>query len=510
MKSAHLVYPHQLFKKEFLPEGITHIFLIEDPLYFGTDLKYPTFFHRQKLILHRASMRRYIEEVLWPGGYDVEYVSFSDISDSGDILQKLRGFDSATVFDVVDDVLQRRLQSALRSVPEAPVLQILDTPNFYLKQSEVAEYFGGSKKPAFSTFYQWQRERWNILIGDDYKPVGGKWSFEESKKRLPEGEPVPTFEVFGSNKYVEEARDYVRKNFPNNPGNDTDFCWPTNHDEAEAWLHAFLKDRLEHFDPYAEAIDGQAPWAYHSGIAPSLNIGLLTPAEVVQAALHVHDKKAVPLPSLERFVQQILGWREYVRGTYQTHHVSLRSANAFGNKRKLTQDWYQGTTGIPPIDDVIKKVLARGYATPVERLMVLGNAMLLSEIDPQDVCNWFMEMMVDSYDWVLVPNVFAISQFADGGSVVTTPKCTNSDYILQMSYYQKDDWSDVWDGLYWNFIEKHRSMFTHNTHMKTVLTELDHMNEDRKRIIGYRAADFLNSKTTLPGSTTSGSGTQPE
>ena len=122
-KSAHLVYPHQLFKKEFFPEGITTVFVIEDPLYFGTDTKYPVFFHKQKLMLHRASMRRYIEEVLWPAGYDVEYVEFKDLVDSGDIVQKLQGFASATVFDVVDDVLQRRLQTAAATVPGVPELQ---------------------------------------------------------------------------------------------------------------------------------------------------------------------------------------------------------------------------------------------------------------------------------------------------------------------------------------------------------------------------------------------------
>ncbi len=498
MKSAHLVYPHQLFKKDFLPEGITHVFVIEDPLYFGTDLKFPVFFHRQKLILHRASMRRYIEEVLWPAGYDVEYVTFADLGDSGDIMQKVKGFDSVTVFDVVDDVLQRRLMAANGSVPEVPQLQILDSPNFYLKRGEVAQYFGSSKKIAFGAFYQWQRERWNILIGDDYKPVGGTWSFdEESKKRLPEGEAVPTFEVFGSNKYVDEARDYVRKNFPNNPGDDADFCWATNHEEAETWLASFLKDRLDHFGPFIDAIDGQAPWAYHSGISPALNIGLLNPEAVLDAALAAHAKKPVSLPSLESFVRQVLGWREYMRGMYQTHQAAMRSANVFGHKRKLSQDWYEATTGIPPVDDVIKKVLKRGYVSNNERLMVLGNIMLVSEIDPNDVYNWCMEMMVDAYDWALVPCVYTLSQAADGGTMTPKPSASSSDYIMQMSYYEKDVWADVWDGLYWGFIEKNRAIFAKNPHMKTIVGELDHLNDDRKRIIGYRAADFLNEKTKV-------------
>jgi deoxyribodipyrimidine photolyase-related protein len=498
MKSAHIIYPHQLFKKEYLPQDITTLFLVEDPLYFGTDAKYPVYFHRQKLMLHRASMRRYIEEVLWPAGYDVEYVEFKDIVDSGDIVQRLRGFDSATVFDVVDDVLQRRLQTASSSVPEAPQLQFLDTPNFYLKKQEVADYFGKTQKTQFSNFYQWQRERWNILIDDNYKPVGGKWSFDaDNRKRLPKNHLLPTFEVYGSNKYVEEARHYVQKNFPDNPGSDVDFCWATNHEEAEAWLAEFIEQRLADFGPYEDAIDGQAPWVYHSALTPALNIGLLQPQDIVNAALALHEKKPLPLESLEGFVRQVLGWREYVRGIYQTRHVSMRTSNVFAHKRQLTPDWYDGTTGLPPVDDAIKKVQQRAYLHHIERLMIVGNAMFVSEIDPREVYQWFMEMTIDAYDWVMVPNVCGMSQFADGGSMVTKPYMSGSNYILKMSWYEKDVWCDIWDGLYWGFVEKHRTLLSRNPRMKVIVSQLDHMNEDRRRIIGYRANDFLNAKTKM-------------
>ncbi len=496
MKHALLLYPHQLYKKELLPEGVTHVFIIEDPLYFGSDQQYPLYFHRQKLVLHRASMRRYVEEVLWPGGYEVEYIEFANIVDSGDVLQKVRGFDSVTMFDPVDDVLQRRLQAAAQTVPEVPALRILDTPNFYLKREEVAGFFADSKKAQFAPFYQWQRERWNVLIDEKYKPVGGRWSFdEENRKRLPKDETPPTFQVFGSNKYVDEARKYIAKNFPDNPGSDEEFCWATNHDEAEQWLKTFLDQRLDNFGPYEDAIDGQAPWLYHSALTPAMNIGLLQPQQVVQAALDRHAKKPVPLASLEGFIRQILGWREYVRARYQTNHVKMRNANVFGHKRRLTLDWYQGTTGIPPVDDVIKKVLARGYMHHIERLMIMGNIMFLSEINPKDVYDWFMELSIDGYDWAMVPNVYGMSQFADGGSMTTKPYMSGSNYILQMSYYEKDVWCDVWDGLYWGFLDKNKEELKHNPRMKVVLQAARRIDPDRRRIIGYRAEDFLKAKT---------------
>lgn len=496
MRTAHLVYPHQLFGREYLPEGITTAFVIEDPLYFGTDQTYPVYFHKQKLMLHRASMRRYIEEVLWPAGYDVEYIEFKDLVESGDVLQRVRGYERVTVFDVVDDILQRRLQTASTSVPDVPKLEFLDSPNFYLKRQEVVDYFGKTTKSDFAKFYQWQRERWNILIADNYKPVGGKWSYDsENRKRLPKDHQLTTFEVYGSNKYVEEARHYVSKNFPDNPGSDEEFCWPTNGEEAAEWLGSFVKNRLELFGPYEDAIDGEAPWLYHSALSTPMNCGLLQPKQVVEAVLSGYEQVKLPLESVEGFVRQVLGWREYVRGLYITRGVSMRTSNVFEHKRSLTQDWYDGTTGIPPLDDVIKKVMQRGYMHHIERLMIVGNMMLLSEIDPKEVYQWFMELTVDAYDWVMVPNIYGMSQYADGGSMTTKPYASGSNYILQMSWYEKDVWCDIWDGLYWAFIEKHRTLFAHNPRMKVVVSQLDHMNEDRKRIIGYRAADFLSAKT---------------
>ncbi len=494
-KHAYLVYPHQLYKAEYIPQGTSTVFVIEDPLYFGNDQQYPVYFHKQKLILHRAAMRRYIEEVLWPANLDVEYVTFDQLAESGDIVQRLHGYERVTMYDVVDDVLQRRLQSAVQSIPEAPAITMLDTPNFYLKRAEVVDHMTKNKS-SFDAFYQWQRERFNILIDENYKPVGGKWSYEtDSRKRLPADHKLPTFAVFGSNKYVDEARQYIQKHFPGNPGNDENFCWPTNHAEAEQWLKEFLEQRLADFGPYQDAIDGGAPWVYHSAISPMLNCGLLDPRTVVAWALDVAVKKELPLTSVESFVRQVLGWREFMRGMYVTCGVKLRTANVFGHTRKLTQDWYHGTTGILPVDDVVRKVLERGYAHDVERLMIAGNLMLVSQIHPSEVYLWCMELFVDAYDWVVVPNVYGLSQYSDGGGIATKLAASGSDYILQMSHYQKGEWSDAWDGLYWQFLETNHQLLSKNPSAKTALRQMSRIDQDHRRIAGYRADDFLNTKT---------------
>lgn len=494
LKSALLLYPHQLYPMEYLPEVDT-VFVIEDPLYFGVDNRYPLKLHKQKLVLHRASMRRYVEEVLWPAGFKVEYIELDPLIQTADIMKRVASAEQIYAFDPVDDVLLKRLLRARREHAIDAELEFLTSPNFFLADQDVRSYFGESHEHLFADFYQWQRERFNILINAHYKPLGGKWSFDaENRKKLPKGHELPSFEVFGTNKHVTEAIAWVEEFFPNNPGG-VDFIYPTNHAEANAWLEDFVEHRLDNFGPYEDAIESDATWMYHSVLTPSLNIGLLSPDQVITAAMERHHKREVPLASLEGFVRQVLGWREFMRGVYVTRGGKMRSSNTLKHTRQLTSAWYDGTLGIPPVDDVILKVQKHGYAHHIERLMVVGNFMLLAEIHPDEVYRWFSEMFVDAYDWVMVPNVYGMSQFADGGSIVTKPYISSSNYILRMSHYEHGEWSDVWDGLYWRFIANHRDRLAQNPRMRMMVAQLDKLDADRKRIITYRAEDFLKKYT---------------
>ncbi len=495
-----LLYPHQLYAAEHLPKDVDQIFLVEDPLLFGTDKQYPLFIHKQKLVLHRASMRRYVEEVLWPAGYQVEYIEFHHLRESGDIVNRLTHAAQVEFFDPTDDVLLRRLQAALGALESAPAVRIIESPNFYLSREEAKSFFQNKQKSNFAEFYRWQRERFNILINPKtYKPIGNKLMFDtEPVKRLPKNHKLPSFQVYGSNKFVDEARQYVTKHFYDNLGTIDDFPWPTSNDEALKWLDEFLNHRLDDFGLYTEAIDGDAPWMYHSGLSPLLNTGLLSPQQVIERTLLRHEKKEVPLVSLESFVRQILGWREFMRCMYLEKHVSMRTKNVFNHQKRLTNDWYFGTTGIEPLDDVLKKSMARGYAHHIERLMVIGNAMFLSEISPHEVYRWFMEVYIDAYDWTVVPNVYGLSQFADGGgdgSITSKPYISSSNYILSMSHYERGEWSDAWDGLYYRFIELNQEQLKKNAFMKTAVLQLNRLKDERRRIINYRADDFLREKT---------------
>ncbi len=494
MKTALILYPHQLFKIEHLPEVDT-VIMVEEPLFFGVDHEFQLRLHKQKLILHRASMRRYVEEVLWPADYKVDYVDLDVFMDSGDILDRTKKFDTVYLFDTVEDILMKRILQARREREDIATIEFLPSPNFYLEDHEARDYFSKKHTHLFGDFYQWQRERFNVLIDADYKPVGGAWRLKDDKsKPLPEGNVPPTFEVFGGNQYVDEAVSYVNEHFPNNPGS-TDFIWPTNHHEAEKWLEDFVDNRLDSFGAYQDTIDTSAAWMYHSALSSSLNIGLLSPHQVVEAALGKHRKSPVALHSLEVFIRQILGRREFVRGQYIVKHNETRRYNPFRHNRRFTGEWYTGNLGLPPFDDMVSKLHQHAYAHNSERAFVAGGLMLLCEIHPDDVFKWFGELFIDAYDWAMAPNIYNLSRFIEREDTVSNPPICPSDDIIGISNYQKGDWADVWDGLYWRFIEKHHSKFSALPQMKKAVEQLSKMDPDRRRIIGYRAEDFLNQFT---------------
>lgn len=493
IQSALVLYPNQLFAADLLPD-VDLIYVVEEPLFFGVDQQFPLSLHKQKLVLHRASMRRYVEEILWQNNLDVEYVELEDIELSTDILVRAQkaGAELVYVFDPTDTRLESRLKNALDEVVETPFeLRILPTPSFLLKHAEVRDYFAENSQHSFADFYQWQRERFNILIDKKYKPVGGKWSYEVDKPQaLPADRLAPGFESFGSNKYVQEAKKWVDKRFIGNPGDAESFFWPTSHAEAELWLDDFIKNRLEQFSLYEDAFDSQSVLMYHSGISALLNTGLLTPAKTIQTALNANQKAPINLTSLEHFIRRILGWREYLRGMYVAGLVQLPSADG---QRTLAVQWWDGTTEIPPLDDVIKKLQQHAYATNTERMMIVANLMLLCNISPSEMYKWFSSLCIDTYDWSILPALQGVNRLDDLSGLVEKPYICSSSYVLLLSHYKKDIWCDIWDGLFWGYIENHKDELAKNPHTKVLVGQLAHLNPDRKRIIGYRAADFLTS-----------------
>jgi deoxyribodipyrimidine photolyase-related protein len=283
------------------------------------------------------------------------------------------------------------------------------------------------------------------------------------------------------NSYFEEAIDYVNTHFNTNIGKlHQSPIYPTTFDEAERWLQQFFKTRIEEFGVYEDTIVNDQHFLNHSVLSPLINVGLLTPSEVLSEVLDYANSHNIPINSLEGFIRQILGWREFIRGVYEVKGSEERIKNFWNHSQKIPASFYSGTTGILPIDQTIKKILKTGYAHHIERLMVLGNFMLLCEFDPDSVYQWFMELFIDAYDWVMVPNVYGMSLYADGGIMSTKPYISSSNYIKKMSDYPNGNWQTIWDGLFWRFMDKHRSFFSKNPRLNMLVGTLDKMSDDKK------------------------------
>lgn len=453
-RSAALIYPHQLFDPHPALAKTSLAVLIEEPLLFR---QYR--FHRQKLMLHRASLKAFAAKLV-ARGIQVLYLDAHEVPTTGSISEHLRKrkITDAHVVDPSDDWLLRRLTSSLQSAGIR--LTILDDPHALTPVAEMERFVGAKSRLFFTEFYIAQRKRLNILI-ENGKPTGGQWSFDpENRRKLPQGIAVPETSRPPENDTVREARDYVRKKFPEAIGSDTPFGWPIDHARAARWLDEFITHRFHQFGDYEDAISSQHDVLFHSALTPMLNIGLLSPRQVLDAALK--RAKDVPINSLEGFVRQVCGWREFVRLVYLRFGRKQRTANHWNHTRPIPKSFYDGTTGIEPVDHVIRQVLRTGYCHHIERLMILGNFLMLCEIHPVAVCQWFMELFVDAYDWVMVPNVHGMSQHADGGLMTTKPYISGSSYVLKMSDFKKGPWCEIWDALYWRFVDKHVEFFATN------------------------------------------------
>jgi deoxyribodipyrimidine photolyase-related protein len=451
MRTVAFVYPHHLYAEQPAVNGAEAVWLIEEPLFFT---QYN--FHAQKLMYHRATMQCYRAEHV----PQAQYIESTALATTGDAVRmaKAAGYSQIRTLDPNDDWLQQRLQTACQA--HGVELRIIEDPHFCTPTSILSEWHQDRPRLQFSEFYKQQRTRLNILMNDD-GPAGERWSFDtENRKRLPAGFHIPHLRWPAANAYTREAQVYVQHCFPRAPGSHALCQYPISSREAQAWLRDFLDQRFAHFGTYEDAISIQHPVLFHSVLTPILNTGLLTPKYVLEQALTYADR--VPMNALEGFVRQIIGWREYIRLAYHRHGRTQRSQNFWKFTHAMPQAFYDGTTGLAPVDRVIGSVHSTAYCHHIERLMILGNAMLLCRIHPDHVYRWFMEMFIDAYDWVMVPNVYGMSQYADGGSMTTKPYLSGSAYVLRMSNEPRGSWCNTWDALYWTFIADHRPVFASN------------------------------------------------
>ncbi len=491
MNAVTLVFPFQLFDPHPAMARDRAVALIEDSLIFG-DPHHPLKFQQQKMVLHRASMKTYAAK-LERRGYRVIYRDFQKDKTAATHLRALQreGFDEFHYCQPVDFILEKRLRTFFESHRVKAVAH--DTPMFLTPGDWMDAHFAKRKRPFMAAFYEAQRLRLGVLVDQNRKPVGGRWSFDdENRKPMPkQGLRVPPDPAAQQTAYVREAIDYTKRHFPGYHGDAAAFRYPVSHESADRWFEDFLEQRFAQFGPYEDAISRRERVLFHSVLTPMLNLGLLTPQGVLDRALAFAAENDVPLASLEGFVRQIIGWREFMRAMYERHGLETRNGNHWGfDDKPIPKAFYDGSTGIPPVDDAIRRALDHGWCHHIERLMILGNFMLLCRFHPRRVYDWFMELFVDAYDWVMVPNVFGMSQFADGGLFTTKPYLSGSNYVRKMSDYPSGDWCATWDGLFWSFIDDYRDFFLSQHRLSMMARNLDKMGAEKRRAHRVAAESF--------------------
>lgn len=493
--SCRLILPNQLFNISHNEFDSTHdIIMYEHPMFF-TKYKY----HKTKLAYHRATMRKYyseLEEI-----YKVKYIEFN-----GDIKHVLNQYKNIYIYDPTDHDVLRDLRKTIKKTIN---VNILESKLFIFTRESIKQYVSElknrKKKYVNQHFYTWARNSTSILMTNG-KPIGGKFSYD-TENRLPFPKNHETVQKFKSinNKYTVEATKYVEKHFKNNPG-DITFYLPIDRDGARTRLKTFISKYLVNFGKYQDAMSSNENFGYHSILSPMINIGLISPLFAIKSAEQYYKSNTnINIASVEGFIRQILSWREYVRMIYIHEHKKLVSNNFFNHTRKIGKSWYDGTTGIQPIDDCIKKILKYSYAHHIERLMLLGGFMLISKFNPKDVYKWFISMVsIDAYPWVMEPNIYGMSQFSCGDLMMTRPYFSSSNYILKMSNYTANSgteldiygdmytWADIWNALYYNFINSNKDYFRKNYSLASSVSHWNNKSsKDKKHLLNLAQSYVL-------------------
>ena len=492
-----LILGNQLFPIEHIKKTkVKKVFMAED---FGLTTYHKH--HKLKILMFLWAMRQYRDELV-ENGYTVYYYSIEDknfkISYEDKLLAAIKKYkiEKINYFEIEDHIFEDIFNKFI--IKNKIKTKLIQNPMFLLSRAEFVEFAQTQKNLIrMASFYQKMRIKMSILIDENTRPIGGKWSYdEENRKKIPVNIAIPEKPSLINNYGINDLKNKINLIFKDHPGS-VDYLWmPTNRQEALKWMDKFFKTKFHNFGIYEDAIIDNNNFLFHSALSPIVNMGLLTPDEIIQKAVKFSKQESIPLNSLEGFIRQIIGWREFIRGIYHYKGREEKKSNFWQHNRRLTSDWYEGTTGIKPLDDVIKDCLKYGYTHHIPRLMIVCNIMNLCRIHPDEIYKWFMEMFVDSSDWVMVPNVYGMGTFADGGIFATKPYSCGSNYILKMSNYKRGDWCEIVDGLYWKFMSDNLSFFKSNHRLSILVKSLDKMNKDKKDIIFEKATEFIESKTS--------------
>ena len=435
-----ILFPNQLFKKKYFPKNIKKIYLIEEPSFFGfREKKYN--FNKLKLLLHRSSMKYYYDYL--SKYYNVEYIDFKDVN--------------YTTFQNKDIVMFHYYDYFIDKKLKKINIKYLDTPNQVIKDTDFDEYYNTKNNPKrfrHNDFYNFVKNKVKILENVKSQDVYNRNPLPKNHK-VVKNPKLTKLDL----KYINESKNYIEKHFSKNYGNLDNFIFPVTHKSSEKWVNHFVNKKLQFYGDFQDSIHNEDIFVYHSVISPMLNIGLLNPLEIVNKIKKKYEKsKNIKLNDYEGFIRQIIGWRTYQVLIYKYKYTEIVKSNHFKNTKKITKSFYDGTTNIPIIDFFIKSGFKYGYLHHIVRLMIISNFMNLCGIKPNDVYKWFMEFSVDSYDWVMICNVYSMGLWSDNGIGMSKPYISTSNYISKMSNFENGEWNKIWDSLFYNFLYQNKEI----------------------------------------------------
>ncbi|MHA6317023.1 cryptochrome/photolyase family protein [Altererythrobacter sp. CAU 1778] len=462
--------------------------------------------HKQKIALIFSAMRHFAAE-LEDAGWSVEYTKLTDGDNAGsftgEVARAVERHDPRAIHIV--EAGEWRVQQAIEEWPDkfGCEVAILPDDRFLCSHAEFRDWAEDRQHLTMEHFYREMRRKTGLLM-DDGKPVGGEWNYDKENRQPPKSDmDAPERAKFVPDDITQECIDLVEECFGDHFGSLDSFEWPVTRDEAEEAADAFFAERISNFGPYQDAMVHGEDDLYHSMLSTSVNLGLLDPLELCRRAAKAYADGDAPLNSVEGFIRQIIGWREYIRGFYWYTMPELESRNALNAQRALPEFFWTGETRMRCLAACIRSTRDNAHAHHIQRLMVLGNFCLLAGINPREVQDWYLVVYADAYEWVELPNVSAMILYADGGRLATKPYAASGNYINKMSDYCKECSYSVskktgegacpFNPMYWHFMHRHRDRLESNHRIGRIYANWDRMGADKQRDYLDSADAFLDS-----------------
>ena len=449
--------------------------------------------HKQKIALIFSAMRHFAAE-LRNAGWQVDYIALDHPDNSGsftgEVARAIERHDPRLVRVV--EAGEWRVQAALDEWGDkfACPVEILPDDRFIASKAEFAAWAEGRRELRMEFFYREIRRKTGLLMDGD-QPAGGQWNFDADNRKPPRADlSAPRRPLFEPDAISREVLDLVAERFPDHFGHLAPFTWPVTAEQAEQAADAFFTQRLERFGPYQDAMLAGEDQLFHSLLSTSINLGLLDPLALCRRAERAWREGTAPLNSVEGFIRQIIGWREYIRGFYWYEMPGLADANALDAHRPLPEFFWTGETDMACLADCVRSTRANAHAHHIQRLMVLGNFCLLAGIAPREVADWYLVVYADAYEWVELPNVAAMILYADGGRLASKPYAASGNYIDKMSDYcagcryspriKTGEGACPFNPLYWHFMVRHRERLAANPRVGRIYGSWDRMGAERQ------------------------------